>query len=49
LTQPLILPAHPKKNRGSITVVAEEVKSSNGMVCLEIAGQHLDKKDLFGV
>lgn len=47
-TQPLVLPAHPKKQRGSITVVAEEMQKSNGLVTLDLSGQHLDKKDMFG-
>ena len=37
-----------KKKRGVITVTAEEVKQSNGFVTLDLSGQKLDKKDLFG-
>jgi hypothetical protein len=40
-------PAHPGK-RGTIRVVAEEIREANDEVAFTIEGHNLDKKDLFG-
>lgn len=39
---------HPNSKRGFLIIHAEEVRELKYSVTLQLAGKHLDKKDLFG-